>query len=142
LSAVRVNLPSWIEFHDSTLTSINASAATREIVLDAYVHRWELINGQWRGTGWEQPVRIVMQNAVGPSNTCALPAAISAGELRANEATPGNLVSLPFKSSAEFDLSLQLLGGGVVEISGRGLQIEAVGDGNFIEDLPAEWKPD
>jgi hypothetical protein len=134
-------LPSWIEFHDSTLTAINASAATREIVLDAYVHRWELIDGEWRGTGWEQPVRIVMQNAVGPSHKWALPAAISDGELRTSAVAGGMLVPLPFKSSDDFDLSLRLMDASVVDISGRGLQIEAVGEARFIEDLPEDMSP-
>ena len=78
-------MPSWIEFHDSTLTAIHQLARTREIVLKAYVHQWELLGDRWRGTGWKQPVRIRIQNALGPSGVPALPAGISDGELRANE---------------------------------------------------------
>src|SRR5882672_7247207 len=66
-------LPTWIEFHDSTLTGIKQSAGAREILLDAYVHRWEWLGDQWRGTGWEQPVRMRMENAVGPSAAPELP---------------------------------------------------------------------
>jgi hypothetical protein len=135
-------LPSWIEFHDSTLTAIKQSVGTLEIVLDAYVHRWELLGDEWRGTGWEQPVRIRMQNAVGPSATPALPTEILDGELRTKGLAPGALVPLPFELPGDFALSLQLLDGIVIDITGRGLRVEALSGGRFVENLPEEMRPD
>jgi hypothetical protein len=135
-------LPSWIEFHDSTLTAITEMADTRELRLEAYVHRWELRGDRWIGTGWLRPVRIWMRNAVGPAAVPVLPASISIGGLRSGEVNPGNLVPLPFESAGEFELSLRLGGGAAVDVAGRELQIEAIGDGRYIEDLPDESKPD
>jgi hypothetical protein len=135
-------LPSWIEFHDSTLTAVKQSAGMREIVMAAYVHRWESLGDQWRGAGWEQPVRIRMQNAVGPSTVPALPTDISDGELRVSGLKQGTLVPLPFESPGDFGLLLRLVGGSVIDITGRGLQVEALGGGRFLEDLPDDMRPD
>jgi len=134
-------LPSWIEFHDSVLTAVNQSAEAREILLDAYVHRWEKFGNQWRGTGWEQPVRIRMQNAVGSEALPVLPAEISDGELRASGLTQGTLLPVPFESSGDCGLLLRLVGGSTIDINGRGLQVEALGSGRFIENLPEDMRP-
>jgi hypothetical protein len=129
-------LPNWIEFHDSTLTAITQSADGTAIELAAYVHRWERLGDQWRGTGWEQPVRMRTESAGGPLIVPALPADISDGELRAEGLTQGDLVPLPFEAPGDFALKLRMVGGGVIDIIGRGLQIEPFGDASFIEDLP------
>src|SRR6185369_6438617 len=97
---------SWIEFHDSTLTAINDAAETPELLLEAYVHRWELHGDRWIGTGWLRPVRIRMRKAAGPVAAPVLPASISIGGLRSGGVTYGNLVPLPFESAGEFELSL------------------------------------
>jgi hypothetical protein len=134
-------LPSWIEFHDSTLTAVEQSVGGLEIALDAYVHRWELIGGQWRGTGWQQRVRIRTQSAVGPSVVLTLPVDIWNGELRANGLRDGELVPLPFESHDDFGLSLRLVDGSVIDITGRGLQVQASGDARFVENLPDDMRP-
>jgi hypothetical protein len=134
-------LPNWIEFHDSTLMAIRRSPDSGEIELVAYVHRWELLGNQWRGTGWEQPVRMTMRNAVGPSVVLALPTDISDGRLRANGLTSEDLVPLPFESPGDFALMLQLVDGSMINITGRGLRVEGLGDARFVENLPEDMKP-
>lgn len=134
-------MPSWIEFHDSTLTAVRQQAGTREIVLDAYIHRWELLGDKWRGTGWTQSVRILMQNAVGPDVVPAVPVAISTGDLRLADAMPGGLVPFPFESTGDFVLSLHLTDGHLIEIAGRGLQIRSLNGPQFVEDLPEDMRP-
>lgn len=135
-------MPSWIEFHDSTLTAITDMAETRELLLDAYVHRWELHGDRWIGTGWLRPVRITMQKAVGPVAAPLLPAAISIGSLRSGEGMHRNLAPLPFESAGKCELSLRLVGGGAVDLTGHWLCIEAIGDGRYVEGLPDELRPD
>src|SRR5262252_7623035 len=66
-------LPSWIEFHNSTLTALNESASAREVVLDAYVRRWDMVGDRWHGTGWQQLVRIRIENVTDPSVVPAMP---------------------------------------------------------------------
>ena len=134
-------MPNWIEFHDSTLTAIRQSAARNEIELVAYVHRWELVGDQWRGTGWEQPVRMTMQSAVGPSVAPGLPTDISDGELQSTGLTNGDFVPLPFASPGDFALTLWLVDGSVINIAGCGLQVEELGAPRFVENLPEDMKP-
>jgi hypothetical protein len=135
-------LPSWIEFHDSTLTTVKQSSDGGEVELIAYVHRWDLIGDQWRGTGWEQPVRMTMQSAVSASLAPVLPIDISDGEPRADGLTPDDLVPLPFESPGDFALILQLVDGSVINISGRGLSVDGLDGARFVEDLPEDMKPD
>jgi hypothetical protein len=134
-------LPSWIEFHDSTLTRIDRTDQQCQLVLDAYVHRWEARGDGWTGTGLMQVVHIIVGNSFGPlASTPVLPAVISDGRMRAGDVTY-DLVPLPLVASSEVDLSLQLDTVGTVAITGHGVRVEAVGEGRYVEDLPAEWRP-
>ena len=47
----RRDLATWLEFHDSTLAAVNYTATDIEVVLDAYVHRWETKGDSWLGSG-------------------------------------------------------------------------------------------
>ena len=38
-------------------------------------------------------------------------------------------------------LKLQLVGGDVLEVSGRAINIEMQGEATFVENLPEEWSP-
>jgi hypothetical protein len=134
-------LPSWIEFHDSTLTRINRTDQQCQLVLDAYVHRWEARGDEWTGTGLMQVVHIIVGDPFGPlASTPVLPALISDGRIRAGDATY-DLVPLPFEASSDVDLWLQIDTIGTVAITGHGVRVEAVGEGRYVEDLPAEWRP-
>jgi hypothetical protein len=134
-------VPNWIEFHDSTLIGINQIGQDRELVIDAYVHRWEQRGDEWAGSGLMQLVHIVVMNAVGPlPSTPVLPADISEGRLRAGDVVSG-LLPLPFEASDDVDLALQFVTSGAVAVTGRGVRVEAVGEGRYVEDLPAELRP-
>jgi hypothetical protein len=55
-------MSTWIEFHDSTISAIASDGTSIRINLDAYVHRWERVEAVWKGTGWMQPVQIIVGN--------------------------------------------------------------------------------
>ncbi len=55
--------------------------------------------------------------------------------------TYDNMVPLPFASSGPVTLRLELKTGGMLEISGQDIMINATGDGSYVEDLPDEFKP-
>lgn len=67
-----------------------------------------------------------MQNATDLSTVLVLPAEIADGELRTTGTVPGALVPLPFESLGDFSLLLRFVGGDVIYIAGRGLQVEAL----------------
>ena len=35
-----------LEFHDSTLTEVNVTETHSELLLDAYIHRWQKVNDE------------------------------------------------------------------------------------------------
>jgi hypothetical protein len=72
----------WLEFHDSTLTGFDARETHVELLLDAYIHRWERLNDGWRGTGRMQSVRIIVSDAIGLSAVPLIPVDISDGRLQ------------------------------------------------------------
>src|SRR3954471_18477925 len=87
---------SWIEFHDSELRAIINSGSDMLVQLSAYVHRWEHRDGSWVGTGWMQPVRIVLKNARSQFQTLSTPTELTDGCIRVDETVYDNWVPLPF----------------------------------------------
>ena len=59
-------LPISLEFHDSTLLNIYRTGLSVRVLFDAYVHRWDVVHGRWKGTGWMQPVEITLDEGVVP----------------------------------------------------------------------------
>ena len=130
-----------LEFHDSTLAAVNHTTKDVEVILDAYVHRWDTVGESWTGTGSRQPVRILIRDVGGRSIAPVLPVDISDGRLRVGTITHDNLVRLPFNASDAISLWLRLTNDDVVEFVGGGVQIDTVGEARFIEDLPADLLP-
>ncbi len=135
------NVPRWLEFHDSTLRSITQTDVSVHIVLDGYVHRWEVNDGTWRGTGWEQSVRIIIRNVDGRLAAPTLPVEIADGWLSVGEAVYDNLVRIPVTASEPINLRLEFDGQETLDVAGGGVRIEPVGEPRFIEDLPADLRP-
>ena len=118
--------------------AIGQAGTDRELVLDACVHRWEAQASGWNGTGWSQPVRILVRNAVGSLVAPVLPADISDGRLRLGDVTHVNLVQFPLEFSGDVDLWLELGTADIISLSARGVRVEAVGNGRYVEDLPPD----
>ena len=91
----RRDLATWLEFHDSTLAAVNYTATDVEVVLDAYVHRWETKGDSWLGSGLMQPVRILIGNVGGRPALPALPLDIADGRLRVGRISHENHRSAP-----------------------------------------------
>ena len=108
----------WLEFHDSTLARLDVAGHV-ELLLDAYIHRWERVNDGWKGTGWMQSVRIVVSNAVGLSAVPLLPVGISDGRLQLGRLAPKDIVRLPLQASGQIRIWLQLTTADVVELTGN-----------------------
>src|SRR3954466_11398265 len=86
---------SWIEFHDSEVSAIINSGGDMLVQLSAYVHRWEHRDGSWVGTGWMQPVRIVLKNARSQSQTLSTPTELTDGCVRVGASTPSVAMRRP-----------------------------------------------
>jgi len=137
-----VDLPTWIEFHDSTLAALDYTATDLRVVLDAYVHRWDLVADDWVGTGWMRLVRILITHARCQSSVTLVPVEITHGRLHVGTVTYSNLVPLPFKESEAINLWIQVANADVLDCVGDSVQIEAQGEARFVEDLPGDMRPD
>jgi hypothetical protein len=131
----------WLEFHDSTLTGFDARETHVELLLEAYIHRWENLGDGWRGTGWMQRVRIVVSSAIGLSAVPPLPVEITDGRLQLDAAAPNDVVRLPLQASGVVRIRLELTTADVVEFTGSAVRIEATADARYIEELPADLRP-
>jgi len=129
-----------IEFHDSTLSSAIHEGESVRIALDAYVHRWARVDGSWKGTGWVQPVQISVVGAA-KVTVPSLPVVLHGGSVAVSRVMHENLVPLPFASAGPVSLRLDLVTGGSLEVTGRHVAIDPIGDGRYIEDLPDDFRP-
>ena len=105
----------WLEFHDSTLTGFDARETHVELLLDAYIHRWERLDD---------------------------PVPISDGWLQLHSTAPSHVVRLPLQVSGAIRIRLELTTADVVELTGSAVRIETMArDARYIEKLPAELRP-
>ena len=130
-----------LEFHDSTLTALSETSVGVTLDLDAYVHRWEASGDSWHGTGWMQPVRILISGARREQLAAALPLDIAGGRLRVGAITHRNVIPLPFSALDSVGLWLQLVDATIVEAEGSAVSVEPCGEANFVEDLPDDLRP-
>jgi hypothetical protein len=131
---------SAVEFHDSTVSAVRIEGTFVRISIDAYVHRWDRVDGRWKGTGWMQPIQIVLANASNEGQP-ECPVDLAGGEVRAGQIRHKNLVPLPFDSSGPATLRLELATGKVLDFNGRSLVIEPTGEGRYVEDLRDDFRP-
>jgi hypothetical protein len=130
-----------LEFHDSTLSAISADGTSVRISINAYVHSWSRVGGTWKGTGWLQPVQIILKDATNVTSPSDLPVGLGSGSVRASETTHDNVVPLPFTRPGPATLRLDLVTREVLEIKGRDIVIESTGDAIYVEDLPDDFRP-
>ena len=132
----------WIEFHDSDVNAIVAAGDAVSLHLNASVHRWERRDGAWVGTGWMQPVTIVVRTGTAPTSQFKAPLEIADGYVRVNDTVYRNLVRLPFQSVGAVLVVIELFDGAVLEVAGDQVTITAAGDALFLEELPPDLRPE
>jgi len=139
--AAETPAPSWIEFHDSHLVGVAFGDAGVELSLDAYVHAWDVIEDQRRGTGWMQPVKIKAIDARASAVPDVLPVDISDGQMIVGTVPYRNLVPLPFSASESMHLRLEFVTGDFLDLTGSAVNVVASGSARYVEDLPADFWP-
>ncbi len=129
-----------IEFHDSELIGLETAGDWLVLSLDAYVHRWERIEGLWTGTGWMQPVTLRLKAAASATRLW-LPVRVSEGSLSVGSAQLGNLVPLPYAASEAGSLQLVLVDGSQIELNCDGVTLSEAGPARYVERLPDDFRP-
>ena len=132
----------WIEFHDSELVAVTSVTPRVELILNGYVHVWEIAGDHRRGSGWMQSIRI----SVGGSHYAHRSLAsvdIDTGQLIVGSAVHSNSVPLPTRSLEAAHLRLEFMDGTLLELRGIGVEVDAAGPGRYVEELPPDlWSPD
>jgi hypothetical protein len=100
--------------------------------MNAYVHQWEQIDGSWTGTGWVQPVRLMLGP---PASGRGIDEELDIYDSRFTLGTGviNDLIELPFSSLQPVTLWLRAGDGREVEFSGRGISLEPTGEARFVE---------
>jgi len=130
----------YLEFHDSKLLAVATDDGGARITIDAYIHRWEVVSAQWKGTGWMQRVQFQMRECVSAAAP-SLPVEISDGEVEVQDGLFQNLIRLPSLSLGPVVLRLHVQTGETLEFIGRDLVVTCTGEAEFIEPLPDDLKP-
>lgn len=138
LRAQQTQMPDFLEFHDSTIVSVATDQQSLHIGIDAYVHRWQKVEGRWMGSGWVQPVRITLSESITWPHL-GLPAGLTSGRVEM-DGRAYDLVPLPHKSQGRVTVTLALTTGEVIEVIGADFTVEAIADGRLAEDLPDEFR--
>jgi len=88
-----------------------------------------------------QAVRIVVTNAVVSSAVPPLPVEISEGRLLLGAVAHNDVVRLPLEASGAISIWLQLNTADIVEVTGSEMRIETTADARYVEELPADMRP-
>jgi hypothetical protein len=134
-------LPRWLEFHDAELLALAATPQSAIIRLRGYIHQWQQTPAGWVGTGWNQHVLLHIESPTSGVPPIE-PARISDGTLACGPEAYRSLLRVPFVAAAPSHLRLELANGGVLEVAGARVSVEAEGDATYVEDLPDDLRPD
>lgn len=132
----------WLEMHDSRLGAIETVGDSVRLHLDGYVHQWEATPEGAVGTGWVVPVVIDVRGATALGGV-ELPSSVWDGELLAGYERRINLVPLPYSSTDDVSLILDLNSGARLELYGTAIRITAgPGEPRYVERLTDDLMPD
>lgn len=126
-----------LEFHDSTVGAVVGSAGlVRVLFSGAYTHHSTGRPGFDAGSGYLQPVELLLSRAVLllPASGCV--GRVSDGEL-VIDGQSMSLVPLPFSASGNVTLSLTFTSGNSISVSATSVSCRATGEGAFIETYAA-----
>ena len=135
-------MPTWIEFHDSTLSGLE----TRRRISESSWTR-KSIGGIWWATngsalGGCNLFASLIANALGRLSVPLVPVGISNGHVKVGTITHETLVPLPFAASEMIALWIQLVNADEpLIIDGDSIQLEALSEARFVEKLPVDFCP-
>ena len=114
-----------IEFRDSRLIALAQVGDDVWLDVDDHVHRWERIDGVWKGTGWSQ----------------GLPLYISDGRIETAGEIYVNIIPLGFAAPGPVRVTFYLETGQVLHCSGGAIALEAIADPEPVDDIRADMNP-
>jgi hypothetical protein len=124
-----------VELHDSQVVAVELAAGAVTVRLAAYVHRSEGRPGFDPGSGWSQPVALVFAGGVVEEQPSELPCTLDDGRVSVLAEFAG-LVPVPASVPGAVRFEAVGLYGERLVVRGSGLEVIAVGEGEFVERFP------
>ena len=122
-----------LEFHDSTVESVQREADTLRISLrPAYVHRSSGRPGFGSGEGYTQPIDILFSDARVEVNGACI-GTVSSGSVSCNGQVFENLVALPLNEAGNIQATLEFSSGGVMKVWALACASSVLGVASFVE---------
>ena len=133
----------WLEFHDSTVVSVQCDAMRAVIELDGYFHRWEGTGSARRGSGWTQQVRLELDFPTVEGEFSTLPARLADGRVVSKKFRDdeGSL-TLPISIHRATVLELVGASGERLKVSAKRLRGQTIGKPRYVEALPSDMDPE
>jgi hypothetical protein len=126
-----------IELHDSRVTAIHTEGSAVVLDLDAYVHVSDGRPGVDAGTGWSWPVRMSVRDGAVQRDFEGDALWIADGTVRIGDRMLDKMLPLALDQAGS--VAIELTGGeGRMTVTGTGLRIESMGEGTFVEAVPAD----
>jgi hypothetical protein len=125
-----------IEIHDSELSAIAAGQDRVTVRLDpAYVHRSSGRPGHDAGSGWSQPVEIVLFGGQIETPLPEMPCTLDDGRLSGG-ADFVNVIPIPFALNSSLQFEAYTLQGDRIVIRGVAVEVKAAGEAKYVEEFP------
>lgn len=124
-----------IELHDTRVERIERTNGSIVLWLSAYMHESEGRPGWDRGTGWNLPARLVVENGEFERPFSSPSLWVTDGHIAVGECLFVNLVPLPFDAHGEIRLFLSGAEGEIV-IKGNRVYFEPFGPAVYVEEFP------
>ena len=130
----------YLEFHDSTLSSIeDLDGVVRIYLSPAIIHQRQgelAVNG---GTVWLQDVEIVVPEGSFREKNVVFPSSISDGSLKHGDNHFENIVEIPFSGQEDAEIQFVIPGPSIeyVVVRGKGVAINIIGEPLYLEDFPS-----
>jgi len=104
----------------------------------AYVHQTDGDPGRERVTGWNQAVRLILQNASVKGAPPVLPCRLSDGMVRSADGKLKYLLPLPYEEAGNIEIRLQFDSGEEIVITAMHIDLQAAGEPEFVEEFCSE----
>jgi hypothetical protein len=130
---------SLIEIHDSVIDALSETSSMVVLHFSAvYIHKSPGIPGVDAGTGWVQKAKLTIADAVIKSTFTSYPADLLYGYLRLGDDTLENEIPIPLKFKGVIELRLETWNDQVILISGSGVELELIGEAEYVEEVPPD----
>lgn len=127
-----------IEIHDSVLANVSLSQGEVQLHFSSvYIHQSEGVPGRDAGSGWVQQAVLRIRDAKVEGAFLEFPVDLKGGQTQIGQSILDNEIPVPLHYKGTFELRLQAMWQGqvVVSFTGRGADLELLGEPEYVEEF-------